>query len=228
MKLIDYNNPASWAYRFRQRRMKWLVELVRFVVCQGNLKEVKICDVGGTAAYWQSFPFEDFHNIVFHIDLINLEYPDYDQGVRLPDHVILQKLHGNACDLCEIQDANYHVAHSNSVIEHVGGWQQIEKMARELQRVSRYYFIQTPDYWFPVEPHFLIPFYAMLPRPIRVWLQLHVIGETDYLAAIREDDAVRLLTRKEMNYLLPKGEVLIERFFGFSKSIVVRSPCKSM
>ncbi len=224
MRIINYSDPSSLAYRFRRKRMRWLKELIQFVLKATKTHELSICDLGGTAAYWQIFPFHDFAEVVFRVDLYNLDYPDYDEVVQLPKNVSVRKLIGDARSLKGVRDKEYHIAHSNSVIEHVGGWQDIESMAREMRRVGQYYYVQTPNYWFPVESHWLIPFYQFFPRPMRISLQM--LKGAEFSEAIRRDESIRLLTRKEMRYLFPDGEMLIERFFGFlPKSIVMRSPC---
>jgi len=185
------------------------------------VNEIKICDIGGTVSYWMIFPFSRF-SVQFYIDLYNLEYPEYDDNVDLPGNVVVRKLIGDACDLSQVEDNQYHIAHSNSVIEHVGDGRRVEAMAKEIRRVGKYYYVQTPNFWFPIEPHFLIPFYPIFPRPIRLWLQQRLKGK-DLQAAIRSDDSVRLLTRREMRYLFPDGEILTERFMGMPKSFVARS-----
>ena len=43
-------------------------------------------------------------------------------------------------------------------------------MAAEAQHVGRNYFIQTPNFYFPVEPHWVFPFFQFLPVATRVML----------------------------------------------------------
>src|ERR1017187_2845994 len=55
------------------------------------------------------------------------------------------------------RDAAFDVVFSNSVIEHVGDAQSQRAFAREVARVGRAYWVQTPNRWFPVEQHLLTP-----------------------------------------------------------------------
>jgi hypothetical protein len=94
------------------------------------------------------------------------------------------------------------------VIEHVGDWTKMEAMAREVRRLAPAYFIQTPNYWFPVEPHYKLPFVQYLPGSIR--------------RAVTGDDPerIRLLSPGQMRRLFPDAMLWRERAFGMTKSIV--------
>ncbi|MGL1255153.1 methyltransferase domain-containing protein, partial [Vibrio parahaemolyticus] len=70
-----------------------------------------------------------------------------------------QSITGNATDLSGINDQQFDIVFSNSVIEHLYTWENQEKMAKEVLRVGKYHFIQTPNYWFPIEPHWVFPFF---------------------------------------------------------------------
>src|SRR5207237_4103979 len=116
------------------------------------------------------------------------------------------------------------IAFSNSVIEHVGDWSAQSAMAKEIQRVSKAYWVQTPNRYFPLEPHFLFPGFQFLPRAVRRWLAgwwpfgwlRPGLPET-----LEECDRIRLLSAQEMRKLFPDGELVREGLFGLTKSLVV-------
>jgi len=61
-------------------------------------------------------------------------------------------------------DAEFDVGFSNAVVEHVaGGREGQRRFVHELCRVSRRVFVTTPNRWFPVEVHTLLPFVHWLP-----------------------------------------------------------------
>jgi hypothetical protein len=64
-------------------------------------------------------------------------------------------------------DGEFDVGFSNAVIEHVaGGRPGQRRFAHELCRVARRVFVTTPNRFFPLEVHTLVPFAHWLPpRP---------------------------------------------------------------
>lgn len=63
-------------------------------------------------------------------------------------------------------DGTFDVVHSSAVLEHVGSRQNQMKFVQELTRVARRaVFLTTPNRWFPVEVHTVLPFLHWLPAP---------------------------------------------------------------
>jgi hypothetical protein len=133
---------------------------------------------------------------------------------------------GDARNVREFQDQEFDGAVSNSVIDQVGTWADQRAMASEVRRVGRRYFVQTPNRYFPIEPHFLIPGFQFLPLSVRAgWLARRDVGwyrkAPTYEAALSEVARIRLLTRGEFRRLFPEAQLHTERFFGLAKSFVV-------
>ena len=61
-------------------------------------------------------------------------------------------------------DGHFAVGFSNAVVEHVGRRADQERFIAELCRVSRRVYVTTPNRWFPVEVHTLLPLVHWLPR----------------------------------------------------------------
>ena len=71
---------------------------------------------------------------------------------------------GNGLEL-PFEDLSFDFVHSSAVIEHVGGFANQRRLVRECARVARKgFFITTPNRWFPIEFHTLIPFVHWLPK----------------------------------------------------------------
>jgi Methyltransferase domain len=64
-------------------------------------------------------------------------------------------------------DDAFDVAFSNAVVEHVGGRDDQRRFVHELCRVARRVFVSTPNRWFPIETHTLVPLVHWLPRSPR-------------------------------------------------------------
>jgi len=111
-------------------------------------------------------------------------------------------------------DGEFDLAYCSSVIEHIAP-ERREAFAGELRRVARGWFVQTPAFSFPVEPHALLPGAHWLPPALRrPYWRLGVAGEWEDIA---------LLRRNEMAALF--GEPVAERAGPLAKSwISVRSP----
>lgn len=216
-RLTDYQNPRSLGSRFRARRMAPLRRLIEDAHARRG--EVRILDVGGRKIYWSAIP-RDFllaHRV--HLTIFNLP-----QELLGEDDELFRHVAGDACDMAEYTDGAFDVVHSNSVIEHVGDWSQAKRFAREVRRVGRGLFVQTPNFWFPVEPHYVLPFFHWLPRPLQVNLmRRRALGNlprlTDLDAAIQAIDAVpRLLDRASMQLLFPDCRIVPEKLGFLTKS----------
>jgi SAM-dependent methyltransferase len=106
-------------------------------------------------------------------------------------------------------DGSFDVAFSNSVIEHLPVGRR-SAYAREVRRVARRYFVQTPNKHFPVEPHLWIPFAQYLPQRVRQQLERRLL----------DGEQIHLLTAPELESLFPDAEIVRERFLGVTKSLI--------
>ena len=137
----------------------------------------------------------------------------------------LRAVTGDARDLSRFEDDSFDVVFSNSVIEHLWTQQNQAQMAAEVRRVGRRYFVQTPNRWFPLEPHFLFPGFQFLPVGGRVALvRRFALGYHDALpdpvAARRAVTEIRLLGPRDLQELFPGAVLFRERVLGLTKSLI--------
>lgn len=208
-RLVDDSNPNSAMNRFRNRRFAQF--RARLDALRGP---VSILDIGGTMQYWRRRGVLPNRNL--RIVLLNLRAVETTDG--------FESIGGDAADLSRFRDGEFDVAFSNSVIEHLFTAERQKAMAREVSRVARNHWIQTPNYWFPLEPHFLFPGWQWLPRALRIAVirrtkvgQLGP-GRTPEAAAAIVDE-VRLLSTADLQAMFPTSRILPERCMGFVKSI---------
>jgi len=110
-------------------------------------------------------------------------------------------------------DGEFELVYCSSVIEHVPPARRAV-FAREIQRVGRGWFVQTPAWSFPIEPHALLPGAHWLPVGLRrPYWRLGAAGEWEELS---------LLRRSEVEALF--GPALPERVGPLTKSWVCVTP----
>ncbi|WP_236841897.1 methyltransferase domain-containing protein [Bosea sp. PAMC 26642] len=207
---FDFNNN-----RFRRARFARFMKLVEAVNASGN--HCKIIDVGGVPEYWETF-HESWKNNNVSIEVLNI--------VQLhSNHPAIKCVVGDGCSMPEFLDGQFDVAHSNSVIEHVGSWENQKRMASEISRIAKRYFVQTPNIWFPVEPHFRAPIIHWLPEQMRAWiimrraLGFHKKASSMDEAMASVNDA-KLLGRSQLQALFPNASIQNENLLFFVKSII--------
>ena len=209
-KIYDNRRSDSWAGRLRSQRLAFLNSLIQSIP-----KPIKILDLGGRPDFWQDSTFLALSDTDIDITFLNIEpvyHPDY------------KCLIGDARDLARFDDDEFDVVFSNSVIEHLGDYKEQRKMALEVQRVGQRYFVQTPNRYFPIEPHFLFPFFQFLPVNIKVWLLTHF--KMGWYPKVSDEEArdlavnTQLLSKQKFLDLFPQANLYEEKVVGLTKSFV--------
>jgi hypothetical protein len=90
------------------------------------------------------------------------------------------------------------------------------EFAREIQRVGRQFFVQTPYRWFVLESHSWLPFVAYLPR--RMLLPLLKFAARFWPKSTNPDWC--LLDREELKSMFMDAEIRDEKWLGLTKSIM--------
>lgn len=193
--------------RFRGRRMLAFADAFHITA------ETRVLDVGGTPEIWALLRVRP------RITFVNMP----QAGVRSAGVVF-----ASGCEL-PFRDGSFDVVFSNSVIEHVGDRAAQRRLADEVRRVGRRYYVQTPNRWFPIEPHLLTPFIHWLPRGwqasivrrFSVWQWMERPSEDRrryYIEHYLRD--IRLLSRGELEGLFPDARIVREWWMGMVKSVI--------
>jgi hypothetical protein len=207
--LADDENPKSFSNKLRARRF------ARFEALVAPLpRPLRILDVGGTNDFWAQRGWAGRSDVqIFSMNLV----------AEQPRHENIQPISGDATNLAQFDNRSFDVAFSNSVIEHLFTFENQRRMASEIQRVGKAYWVQTPNFWFPMEPHFQIPGWQWMPAGVRT----SVIRKwrcgwrgpcPDPVRARQLVDEVRLLSRNELRAIFPGATFIAERFCGLVKS----------
>lgn len=201
--------------RFRKNRGKILAAHINNIAHTLG-RDLHIIDLGGRATYWNNVP----ECRIKTITLTNLSDHEFEDSEH--SKFEMQSAIADATNLAEIADRQFDLVHSNSVIEHVGPWDAMERMARETQRVALHGWIQTPAWEFPIEPHYRAPFLHWLGTPARRRIvQALPAGKLMSLGEARNHaDWINMMSRKEFAELYKGKKIHTERFMLFPKSYV--------
>ena len=187
---------------FRRRRFSGFHEFLSGVE--------SVVDFGGTPDIWLKFGSRS-------VVLLNID----DQ--HAPAGFVTVK--GDARKT-SFPDKSFDLAFSNSTIEHVGTWEDQQAFARELCRVGKRVYCQTPARGFFFEPHYFTPFVVWFGWLIkRYWFVRHCTYYGIRWKPSREQvrdfqTHLRLLNYAEMQQLFPGCTIHRERFLGMTKAYI--------
>lgn len=191
----------------------------------------RILDLGGGKGrhFASVFPFRRNVWISCHLP-DNLRYAEEKYGFNT---VLLD----GTDERLPFEDKAFDVVFCSSVIEHVTGpkdeavqrfksdgaafqreaFAYQERFAREIRRIGKRYYVQTPNRNFPVEVHSWIPGLGYL-RTDRQWKVIRRFN--GFWPRKDERPDWSLLTRSDMRRLFPDAEIVTERWGGLTKSII--------
>ncbi|MGD9664038.1 MAG: methyltransferase domain-containing protein [Novosphingobium sp.] len=221
--LANAVNPASLSFRFRTRRDAVLRDFLQKVP-RVDAQILRICDLGGGVAYWERVGLDWLEDHAIHITCINSSADELTRDSQSAAPITLAV--GDACDMGGHADNSFDVVHSNSVIEHVGGWSRIVDFSRQVRRLAPSYYVQTPYFWFPFDPHFYrVPCIHWLPPSFRAKLHRRVKagwaqpdGTLDQAMGLAMSNF--MLDRSQYRFLFPDAEHRFEFFAGLPKSML--------
>jgi SAM-dependent methyltransferase len=185
---------------YRERRMHLFVRTL------GITPATRVLDLGGTPLLWELSPIRPC------VTLLNIRQFDTALPSIVADAVRLP-----------LKDGSFDVVFSNSLIEHLppASWQAF---ANECRRVGMHLWVQAPNQRFPIEPHLMTPFIHWLPRPwqhrLARW-SVRALVSDDSDRIVRVADHIHLPTADQMRSLFPDARIVVERWLGMPKSLIV-------
>lgn len=216
--------PHSASNTYRSRRFRRFAAMVSDLLARSGA--CRIIDIGGEPGYWRAYGSELLRDPRVTIAMVNYRVTDADRAALAgPGEERMSLREGDARDLRDVAAGAFDLAHSNSVIEHVGGWNDQRAMAGEVLRVARAHFVQTPFWGFPLDPHSRTPFLHWLPDQLRYRLHrrrgfgFYPRGE-DVHAAMGSTQDARMLDRPQFAALFPDSTIFTESVAGLTKSLI--------
>lgn len=210
MNFID-----KFAYRLSKsnREYKWELFKSNFTFDD----KTKILDVGYTNKEFsdhdnyleKSFPFPQ------NITALGIEDPG-EFSKRYPEVTVIE-YGGNDFPF---KDNSFDICWSNAVIEHVGGHDKQLHFLKEINRVSKSFWVTTPNAFFPVEVHTRLPLLHFLPKS-NFDSFLTLIGKK-----WATGDYMNLLSYRQTNQMLTKAlvsshRIIRNRLLGFTLEFII-------
>lgn len=179
-------NPSSgFAHHIHTRRYEWFLKALSV----SPTDTIADLGCGDGSHFWN---LNQGVNPVTAVDIS----PQNPQSGRWQRYV-----QADVRDLSAFDNNEFDIVFCNSLIEHFSTWDDQVQAANEIRRIGRRLWIQTPNLYFPIEPHYGVPF-------------------AQWLTNWDERDGIRLLNRKRMQRLFPDCEIGIERLAGMPKSLI--------
>jgi hypothetical protein len=213
-----------YSFRFERKRKDLFYEFFN------PKSDDKILDLGGDDGRRMAILFPDKRKDIYIADISHraLETAKSKYGFE----TILLDESGEI----PFRDNYFDITFCNSVIEHVTvdknemfadisetefivkSMLRQKKFADEIKRVSKKYFVQTPNKHFIIESHTWFPsFFIYFPR----WFQIKTILFLNKFWIKKASPDFNLLTVNDMKLLFPEANLIKEKSFFMTKSMIV-------
>jgi methyltransferase family protein len=141
----------------RERKLRLFLELFR------PGPETTVVDVGVTDAPFGAGSTDNFFEALYPWPqrITAVGHTELDRFAAAFPSVHVVRADGRRLPFA---DGEFELGFSNAVVEHVAGGRAGQRQfVSELCRVARRVFVTTPNRWFPLDPHTLLPFAHWLP-----------------------------------------------------------------
>jgi len=119
------------------------------------------------------------------------------------------------------EDKQFDICFSSAVLEHVGERDSQAFFISECIRVAKKVYLTTPNRYFPIEMHTMLPLIHLLPQPTHQ--KLLRLLKMEHWSKIEN---LNLMTKKELFSLLPeqyikKSEIHFNRLLGIASNLIM-------
>jgi len=190
----QYNvaQPGSWAVRLAEYQRRRMYR--RFREETGIGETDSVLDVGVTSdrSYAASNYLEAWHPQKHNVTAMGIDDASFLEDL----YPGMKFVHGNGLNI-PFGDRHFDVVHSSAVLEHVGSADNQRRFVSECARVAgRAFFLTTPNRWFPVEFHTVLPLVHWLPK--RLFRRLLRSIDMEFFA---EESNLNLVGSRELRAL---------------------------
>ncbi|MDR2902863.1 MAG: class I SAM-dependent methyltransferase [Lactobacillales bacterium] len=201
------------SYKARQKMYARLSKLI-------TLDELdSVLDVGVTCNQQrlESNYFEKFFPYADRITALS----DQDAGFLEEMYAGLKFHRGDACAM-SFEDNAFDLVFSSAVIEHVGSYENQKNMLGEMYRVSKkYVYLTTPNRYYPIEVHTLLPLLHWFPKPCHRFL-LKTLGKKH----MAQESVLNLCSKRDIRKMcrelgIKNYRIYNNKCFGFNSNIML-------
>jgi ubiquinone/menaquinone biosynthesis C-methylase UbiE len=124
----------------------------------------RVLDVGASGEVFLRYTFEDVYPYPSRIIAGGHSFGEVESARQVYPKSTYAVFDG--CSL-PFPDKAFDIVFSNAVIEHIMGPGRQRRFAEEVMRVGKSWFVTTPNYWYPFESHYHLPFIQFLPKNLQ-------------------------------------------------------------
>lgn len=141
----------------------------------------------------------------------------YEESEVKIDHPDFTYFHQDARDLSRFSDNEFELSFCIGMLEHICICDDLLRIAREIQRVSKQYIIVVPWKYAWIEPHFKFPFFQLFPHLVQCLLvrslNLHNLRESVKGDTFFIKKHYQWLSKKEWRKIFPGSRIYINPMF---------------
>lgn len=178
--------------------------------------EDRVLDVGTSAEVFLRYTLEDVYPHPERIVAGGCELREVLSTQRCypqPRYAVF-----DGCSL-PFPEKSFDLVFSNVVIEHILGPSAQRRFAEEVMRVGKSWFVTTPNYWYPFESHYHLPFIQFLPRRLQREYN-RLLGTHIPKGMVQE---LALLSARELRRLFPTSHIAKLRVTFWPETLVAYS-----
>ena len=209
---------SKLSYISRTRKLKLFDKVMR------PSKDMKVLDVGGQANPYgkEEIQFIDNYRWKKNVSVVNLSGEHISVVKKFYPEI--EAVVGDCCEL-PWPDKSFDIVYSNAVIEHLGNFTRQKKMATEVMRVGKRWFVTTPNRWFPFEFHTRLPFVTWFPGNVYLWISdlisySHIKKKYTMGKKIR---GLRLMSVRELKECFQNSKIVKHRVTFMAETLIVIS-----
>jgi ubiquinone/menaquinone biosynthesis C-methylase UbiE len=196
-------------FGFRSERVQLFLDIFKPDGCS-------LLDVGGGNYFWDMVATR--YDKTINITILNLLTDGFGYNNNI------NYIQANALTL-PFKDQSYDIVFSNSLLDHLRTFDNQKKVANEIRRVGKRYFVQTINRNFLIEPHYWTPLIHFLPKRfqkklIRNFTLWGIMNRPDNELINNLVDEIIPSTEKEFKELFPEAHIIHEKWCGLTKSFM--------